>query len=291
MAFIKIASKTVESSRAGATRPKAFFNSATTMKYNSNIVKHPFYFEQGFLFKDEPYMRYDESVSSIVEKHGWNAFSLQPEDVLGKIILEFYANVNLQDSPFFHARVPLIAEEDITPNKSGLNKTIFAQIQDADVAWATQHSHATTSFATNTPTTAPPVSLSSLEQQIVHSLKQLHASKEPAQAFAKAPIQPTTKVPTQIVAEEPKKMTSLNAKKEEEGEKDDTTTTKEKKPVPPSPPAPVSTQGRDIDCLIDELTETSKEREEMTSKKGKWWYKVSTQKSTRRANCSIYMLA
>ncbi|KAH1115314.1 hypothetical protein J1N35_008692 [Gossypium stocksii] len=49
--------------------------------------------------------------------------------------------------------------------------------------------------------------------------------------------------------------------------------------VPPTPPASTTTQDYDIDCLIDELTETNKEGNEMTPMKRKLLYKVSTRKS------------
>ncbi|KAH1063842.1 hypothetical protein J1N35_028829, partial [Gossypium stocksii] len=74
------------------------------MRYNNNISRQPFYFEQWFLFKDAPYIGYDEFVSSIVEKHGWNIFCLHYKDILGKIFREFYAHVNSLYSPFIYIR-------------------------------------------------------------------------------------------------------------------------------------------------------------------------------------------
>ncbi|KAK5836017.1 hypothetical protein PVK06_011754 [Gossypium arboreum] len=63
------------------------------------------------------------------------------------------------------------------------------------------------------------------------------------------------------VAEELEKMTSLNLENEKEKEKDETATdiiatTKGKDPIPPTPPASMIVQDRDIDHLIDELTKT-----------------------------------
>lgn len=47
-------------------------------------------------------MGYDELVSSIVEKHGWKIFCLDPDDVLGKVVREFYAHINSPDNPFIY---------------------------------------------------------------------------------------------------------------------------------------------------------------------------------------------
>ncbi|KAH1057049.1 hypothetical protein J1N35_035114 [Gossypium stocksii] len=71
------------------------------------------------------------------------------------------------------ARLPLNTDEDITHNKGELSKTIFAKIQGTDAARATKHSQATTSTTAHSPMVAPSVSCSSLEKQILYSLKQL----------------------------------------------------------------------------------------------------------------------
>ncbi|KAH1064154.1 hypothetical protein J1N35_029141, partial [Gossypium stocksii] len=54
-------------------------------KYTNTTFKRSFYLEKGFLFQDVPFMGYDESVSAIVKKHGWQIFLLHPEDVLTKV--------------------------------------------------------------------------------------------------------------------------------------------------------------------------------------------------------------
>ncbi|XP_012442243.1 uncharacterized protein LOC105767285 [Gossypium raimondii] len=77
-------------------------HSVVTVKYNNNIFKQTFYFEQGFLFKDEPYMGYDELVSPIVEEHGWKIFCIHLDDVLGKVIHEFYAHTTSPENPFIY---------------------------------------------------------------------------------------------------------------------------------------------------------------------------------------------
>ncbi|KAH1129672.1 hypothetical protein J1N35_001050 [Gossypium stocksii] len=69
------------------------------------------------------------------------------------------------------------------------------------------------------------------------------------------PFSDTTNKPTQTAAKETKKMTSLNIEKDEEKEKDDTTL------LPPP-------KDSDIDRLINELTETDKEGEEINPKRG-----------------------
>ncbi|KAL1081351.1 hypothetical protein V6Z11_D09G058600 [Gossypium hirsutum] len=87
-----------------AAQSKIFFNTTAATRNSNNILKRPFCFEQGFLFKDKPYMGYDESVSSIVEQHGWDIFCLHPEDVLGRVVREFYAHVKSVDSSFIYVR-------------------------------------------------------------------------------------------------------------------------------------------------------------------------------------------
>ncbi|KAL1062948.1 hypothetical protein V6Z11_D13G113700 [Gossypium hirsutum] len=121
MASVKTTSKTAESSKASATKPKTFFNAIAATRYNTNIVKRHFYFEQGFLFKDESYMGYDEYVYSIVETHGWNIFCLHPKNVLGKIVHKFYAYVNSLDSSFIYIKGTSIPfDEDHINAQSGL---------------------------------------------------------------------------------------------------------------------------------------------------------------------------
>ncbi|KAH1096944.1 hypothetical protein J1N35_013865 [Gossypium stocksii] len=44
-------------------------------------------------------MGYDESVSSIIEKHKWSIICLHLEDIFEKVVHEFYAHVNSPDSP------------------------------------------------------------------------------------------------------------------------------------------------------------------------------------------------
>ncbi|KAH1107956.1 hypothetical protein J1N35_011724 [Gossypium stocksii] len=70
-------------------------------------------------------------------------------------------------------RVPLNEDEDITPNKGRLSRTIFAKIQGTNAARATKHSQTTTSTVAHSPRATPLVSRSSFSQQILHFLKKL----------------------------------------------------------------------------------------------------------------------
>lgn len=67
-----------------------------------NISKRPFCLKNGFLFKDETFLGYDESISSIVDKHGWQIFCLHLEDVLTKVVCEFYAHITSPNNVFIY---------------------------------------------------------------------------------------------------------------------------------------------------------------------------------------------
>lgn len=73
--------------------PRTFFNKVPEERYTKNISKRSFCLEKGFIFKDEPFMRYDESVTSIIEKHDWQIFCVQSDDFLTKVVREFYAHL------------------------------------------------------------------------------------------------------------------------------------------------------------------------------------------------------
>ncbi|KAL1067128.1 hypothetical protein V6Z11_D12G108400 [Gossypium hirsutum] len=123
MARVKSTFKKAESSCTGASQPKIFLNVAAATRYSTNILKRPFCFELGFLLKEKPYMGYDESISSIVEKHNWSRFCLHLGDDEGKVVREFYAHVNSSDFPFIYVRgksVPF--DEDHINAKLGIEE-------------------------------------------------------------------------------------------------------------------------------------------------------------------------
>ncbi|KAK5811936.1 hypothetical protein PVK06_027324 [Gossypium arboreum] len=177
---------------------------------------------------------------------------------------------------------------------------------------------ATTSTAAHFPMVALSSSSSSFKKQVLYYLKQLEqrislfeiqqfqlademvkAEEQQAQYWTYEPAQTpiaraefanlkTSVDEGEIVAEEPEKITSLNLKNEKEEEKDEIVTdtiatTEGKDHVPPILPASTTAQGSDIDHLIDELTETDKEGDEMITMKKKLQYKVRARKSTRKA--------
>ncbi|KAA3484553.1 hypothetical protein EPI10_006629 [Gossypium australe] len=52
----------------------------------------------GFIFKahydpDAPFMGYSEAISSVMEKYGWQIFCLHLDDVLTRVVKEFYAHL------------------------------------------------------------------------------------------------------------------------------------------------------------------------------------------------------
>ncbi|KAH1107841.1 hypothetical protein J1N35_011609, partial [Gossypium stocksii] len=49
-------------------------------------------------------MGYEKSISSIVEQHGWGIFYLHPEDILGRVVREFYAHIKSPDPPFIYVQ-------------------------------------------------------------------------------------------------------------------------------------------------------------------------------------------
>ncbi|KAK5845823.1 hypothetical protein PVK06_002053 [Gossypium arboreum] len=52
-------------------------------------------------FKDEPFMGYDTSISSVVEKHGWQIFCLHLKDVLTKLFREFSAHITVPNNTLY----------------------------------------------------------------------------------------------------------------------------------------------------------------------------------------------
>ncbi|KAK5825665.1 hypothetical protein PVK06_020523 [Gossypium arboreum] len=66
-------------------------------------------------------MGYDKSVSSIMEKHGWQIFCIHPDNVLGKVAREFYAHITSSNNPFIYVRgISFPFDEDRTNAQFGL---------------------------------------------------------------------------------------------------------------------------------------------------------------------------
>ncbi|KAH1091177.1 hypothetical protein J1N35_018434 [Gossypium stocksii] len=81
---------------------KTFFSKAAEEKYNTKTSKQPFCIKKGFLFQYTAFIRYTEAISSMVEKHGWQLFCLHPNDVLTKVIKEFYAHLTYLGNAFIY---------------------------------------------------------------------------------------------------------------------------------------------------------------------------------------------
>ncbi|KAK5840169.1 hypothetical protein PVK06_009052 [Gossypium arboreum] len=102
--------------------PRTFFNAMVEEKYKSNISKRPFCLEKGFLFTEEPFMRYETSISSVVEKHGWKIFCLHTKDILTKLVHEFYAHIASPKNAFIYIReVSVLFDEDNINAQYGLS--------------------------------------------------------------------------------------------------------------------------------------------------------------------------
>ncbi|KAH1107048.1 hypothetical protein J1N35_010816 [Gossypium stocksii] len=82
--------------------PRTFFSKVDQEMYNMNTSKRPFCMEKGFLFQDATFMGYTEAISSAVEKHGWQLFCHHPDDVLTKVVKEFYAHLTSLDDTFIY---------------------------------------------------------------------------------------------------------------------------------------------------------------------------------------------
>ncbi|KAH1107507.1 hypothetical protein J1N35_011275 [Gossypium stocksii] len=116
-------------------------------------------------------------------------------------------------------------------------------------------------------------------------------TKEPTQtptAKAEFAYLGTTGDKGETVPKEPENTTSLNNENKEEEKKHETaiTTTatiEGKEPIPPTPPVSLTAQDRDVDHLIDKLTEIDKEGDDINPMKRKLRYKINAHKSTRRA--------
>ncbi|KAH1097168.1 hypothetical protein J1N35_014089 [Gossypium stocksii] len=61
-------------------------------------------------------MGYDESISSIVEKHGWQIFHLHLEGVLTKVVREFYAHLTPLNNAFIYVRGVSVLFDEYTIN-------------------------------------------------------------------------------------------------------------------------------------------------------------------------------
>ncbi|KAL1182299.1 hypothetical protein V6Z11_A02G107500 [Gossypium hirsutum] len=77
---------------------RTFFSTAVEEKYNTNISNQPFCMEKCFLFLDAAFVGYTKVISSVVEKHGWKLFCLHLDDVLTKVVKEFYAHLTSLDN-------------------------------------------------------------------------------------------------------------------------------------------------------------------------------------------------
>ncbi|XP_016704202.1 uncharacterized protein [Gossypium hirsutum] len=103
--------------------PLTFFSKLAKEKYHKNISKRPFCMEKRFVVQDAPFMGYTEAISSIVEKHGWGIFCLHPDDVLPKVVKEFYAHITSFDNAFIYMRgASVLFDEDSINAQYGLSK-------------------------------------------------------------------------------------------------------------------------------------------------------------------------
>ncbi|KAH1113940.1 hypothetical protein J1N35_007318 [Gossypium stocksii] len=58
--------------------------------------------EKGFPFQDTDFMGYTGPIYSVVEQHGWQLFFLHPDDVLTKVVKEFYAHLTSPNNAFIY---------------------------------------------------------------------------------------------------------------------------------------------------------------------------------------------
>ncbi|KAH1082784.1 hypothetical protein J1N35_022545 [Gossypium stocksii] len=79
--------------------------------------------EKCFLFQDTAFMGYTKAISSVVEKHGWQLFCLHPDDVLTKVLKEFYAHLTSPDNVVIYIRgVSVLFNEYSINTQYGLHK-------------------------------------------------------------------------------------------------------------------------------------------------------------------------
>ncbi|KAL1102262.1 hypothetical protein V6Z11_D05G351500 [Gossypium hirsutum] len=70
-----------------------------------------------------PFMGYTEVLSLVVKKHGWGIFCLNPDDVLPKIVKEFYAQITSPDNAFIYVRgASVLFDKDSINAQDGLSK-------------------------------------------------------------------------------------------------------------------------------------------------------------------------
>lgn len=61
-------------------------------------------------------MVYDESISSFIENHGWQVFGVHPDDVLIKVVMEFYAHLMSPNNAFIYVRRALVFFDEYSIN-------------------------------------------------------------------------------------------------------------------------------------------------------------------------------
>ncbi|KAK5803238.1 hypothetical protein PVK06_030881 [Gossypium arboreum] len=61
-------------------------------------------------------MGYTEAISSVVEKHGWQLFFLHPDDVITKVVKEFYAHLTSSGNAFIYVRSASVLFDEYSIN-------------------------------------------------------------------------------------------------------------------------------------------------------------------------------
>ncbi|KAH1114094.1 hypothetical protein J1N35_007472 [Gossypium stocksii] len=108
-------------SSSTSVHPWTFFSKITKENYNNNISKRPFCMEKGFLFQYAPFTGYSKAISSVVKKHRWQIFYLYPDDVLTKVVPEFYAHLTSPKNAFIYVpSVSVLFNEDSINVQYGL---------------------------------------------------------------------------------------------------------------------------------------------------------------------------
>ncbi|MBA0614718.1 hypothetical protein Godav_014974 [Gossypium davidsonii] len=82
----------------------------------------------------QPRMGHTKSISSVVEKHGWQAFCLLPDDVFPQMLKEIYAHLSSPENALSmcEVKVPLQVNKEQTPNKGVISKKLLLEPEKED---------------------------------------------------------------------------------------------------------------------------------------------------------------
>ncbi|KAH1129870.1 hypothetical protein J1N35_001248 [Gossypium stocksii] len=86
--------------------------------------------EKGFLFQDATFMGYIEAISLVAQKHGWHLVCLHSNDVITKVVKEFYAHLTTPNNAFVYARGAMVLFDEYSINaKYGLPEGLDEHFQ------------------------------------------------------------------------------------------------------------------------------------------------------------------